>query len=234
MKLILERDRLLKYAKLFQHVSEEGLFTVSEQSLTLRTIDPAHVTLLTLDIKPVGKDEVYECGKNMNNFGLRSDDLVQIISKFPSGSLVSMTLTNKSLIKIKCSGSCYQLKTVEIVHIDLPTPSIKGGKGSIQVEQSEFLTLLEQALIIDFNAKFQIGKKGIVLSCRSDKGEYTSRPIGDVVKEGPVSGVYSLEYLIPLVKEMRDFSMKFSNKTPLYVISNDKAVQIYLAPRTET
>lgn len=224
-------------------LSEELTLHIDVEGITIRLMDPSHVALIDVSL-PNTMFEKYEVQTELD-VGVRAEDLSKMIKMFDKNSSITFTYKNELLILSNRSEK-YTLGTIEANKNDTPLPKIpydaKVFYGPNQdYNTKDFIKTLDKINILSDYVTLDTTNSRIILSGKGDKGEaQTTLERGQVtidVNQDSI-GTYSLEYIIPFVKLVKDYSLaiEYSSRKPLRIeakIANVGRLHFYLAPRVE-
>jgi len=225
-------------------LSEELTLHFDVEGLTLRLMDPSHVALIDVSL-PNTMFEKYQVEGEFD-VGIRSDELTKMIKMFDKNSRITFTYKDQLLI-LSNRTEKYTLRTIEANKNDVPLPKIpydaRVEYGPNQdFNTKDFIKTLDKINILSDYVTLDTTNSRTILSGKGDKGEAeTTLERGQVtisVNQDSI-GTYSLEYIIPFVKLVKDYSLviEYSNNKPLWIeakIANVGRLHFYLAPRVES
>jgi len=226
-------------------LSEELTLHIDIEGITIRLMDPSHVALIDVSL-PNTMFEKYEV-QNEFDVGVRADELSKMIKMFDKDSRITFTYTADNLLILSNRTDKYTLRTIEANKNDTPLPKIpydaKVEYGPNQdYNTKDFIKTLDKIKILSDYVTFDTTNSRTILSGKGDIGEaQTTLERGQVtidVKQDSI-GTYSLEYIIPFVKLVKDYSLaiEYSSSKPLRIeakIANVGRLHFYLAPRVES
>ena len=225
------------------NIVEDAMFICSEDGITFRGMDAAHVALLDVSF-PKRSFESLKADTSM--FGIKIEDFKNVLAAASPNDKVTLAIEGKDKLRITFSGSLdmkYNLKLLEGREVNTPVPKIEAAsKIKISPEAlSRVISNIEKVsehVTIDSNTKrIQFSGKGDIGDAKIDvlKEDLSSLE----VKEN-ASSVYNIEYLTQLVrtigKSCSNVGIEYGSQTPiklLFEMPSMTKVSYYLAPRIE-
>ena len=232
---------------------EEATFVATAEGITFRGMDPSHVALIDITW-PNSAFERYECDSDIK-FGVRIDEFSKIIKRADKKDSIDIAIADESMLLISVGrNKRYKIRLIESSATDTPLPKIsydtrivvpssKFDKvlGDVQVV-SEYLTIRATEEKVVFSGRGDSGEVVIEMNITGDSGDADGGDniIEEVSAKNESTGVYSLEYLNPLIKAVGSATTRvaceFSNDKPLRLecrVANIGRIHFYLAPRVE-
>lgn len=105
-------------------IVEDAMFICSNDGITFRGIDPAHVALIDVNFP---KSSFLELDSQTSFFGLKVDDFKNVINTAGNNDLVELQIADQGSMKILINGSLkmeYTLKLLEKTDVNTPLPKI--------------------------------------------------------------------------------------------------------------
>jgi len=238
----IQKQDLEQVIKLADLLVQEITLTIDPEGMTLRTMDPSHVALLDIAM-PNSLFEKYEVN-GINNFGIRTDEILNLVKEFDKKDFISMRINADNNLILENHELSYSVRLIESVENNCPLPKIPYDSlvtipgNDLKKYLSKLNVVSEYLTISTDNYNCILGSKGDLGECkiRLEKG---MEQLIEIVTKLNSSGTYSLEYLMPYFKAMltnTSHQLEFSSQKPLRVnskIFNIGHCHFYLAPRVE-
>jgi len=233
---------MLKEAvNIISEIVEEATFSIDEEGLHFRGMDPSHVCLA--DFRSPNADyEKWEV-RQPGNFALRVDEFSKILKSLKKKESLSLSFNEDFILNVKSPSMSMNLKTIEISSTDCPLPKINYN-SKVVVSGQELSRILKQIENVSDYVSIQTYNNRVIFSGKGDQGDVKIElEKGDPylieldVREESNS-TYSLEYLLAFIKHTNKhtITLDFSTKQPIRLNAHlDQVTKIdyYLAPRVE-
>ena len=226
-------------------IVEEAMFICTDDGVTFRGMDSAHVALLDVTF-PKSSFEFYE--NKTSFFGINIESFKAILNSCGNEDMLEITILQDHEMKIKAEGTLkmeFNLKLIQKTETNTPIPKIDyKTKASIDPTVlthvlsnlraiSEYISINSQIEGMQFLSKGDSGDAVITIETNSpDLKKYET--LEDTI------AVYSLDYMAKIIrtigKASKNISLEYSNKNPMHMIFEMPSmvtVNYYLAPRVE-
>lgn len=224
---------------------EEATFTATAEGISFKGMDPSHVALIDV-YWPNSAFASYQCDSEVK-FGVRIDELSKLVRRASKGDDIKMAIGEDNQLQLGIStNKLYKLRLIEVSATDTPLPkisfdakltmsstSLDKALGDVQAV-SEYVTISANSDEVTFSGRGDVGEGSLNIPS-DDAG------IKELTADESSEGVYSLEYLVPVVKAAGgvsgDITCEFSTAKPLragFTIANMGYIHFYLAPRIES
>ncbi|MBP1449731.1 MAG: proliferating cell nuclear antigen (pcna) [Thermoproteus sp.] len=183
---------------------EEAAFTLRQDGLALRTLDPSRTAMVDLFIPKEGFEEYPELEAEVK-IGVNFKDLKKLLKRLKRGDKISMEL-EESKLRVKLIGKSTRSITLPLVEIageDLPTPKVV-FTAMVKTASDVLDQAMKDADAIADAVKFDVDEEALYIRASSDKGEVEVKldKGGELVYEfdvkEPASATFSLEYLVDI------------------------------------
>ncbi|GGP21020.1 DNA polymerase III sliding clamp [Thermocladium modestius] len=225
---------------------EEATFSVAQDGLRLRALDPSRTSMVDLFIPKEAFEEYPDVGSE-EHIGINFNDLKKVLKRSRKDDKV-MLETDNGKLKVKLVGKAARTITMPMLDIgmeQLPTPKVV-----FTVTAKLASDALDQAIkdveIIADAIKFEGKEDGIYVKASSDKGdvEVKFEKEGDVMFEYDLketaAAVYSTDYLADAVARASSISdivtLEFATQKPIaltFEIPMGGKLAYYIAPRMD-
>lgn len=226
-------------------IVEEAMFICTDDGVTFRGMDGAHVALLDVTF-PKSSFESYE--HTTSFFGINIDDFKAVLNSCGNDDLVEISLVEEHKMKIRVDGTLkmeFNLKLIEKTETNTPIPKID-YKTKATIEPTVLTRVLSNLRSISEYIEIDSKIEGIRFLSKGDSGDALislDRNSSDLKKYETLedtNAVYSLDYIAKIIRNIgktsHNISLEYSNKNPLHMIFEMPSmitVNYFLAPRVE-
>ncbi|MFP3044749.1 MAG: proliferating cell nuclear antigen (pcna) [Thermocladium sp.] len=225
---------------------EEATFTVAQDGLRLRALDPSRTSMVDLFI-PKEAFEEYPAIDGEEHIGMNFNDLKKVLKRSRKDDKVVMEVDGGKL-KVKLIGKA--TRTITMPLLDIGVEQLPAPKAVFTVMAKLASDALDQAIrdveIIADAVKLEGKEDGIYVKASSDKGdlEIKFEREGDVMfeydlKESAAS-TYSIDYLADITSKAASISdivtLEFATQKPIaltFEIPMGGKLAYYIAPRMD-
>jgi len=237
---IFDPTMLKEAVNTISEIVEDATFSIDQDGLFFRGMDPSHVCLV--DLRSSNADYEKWQVNQPGNFALRIKDFAKILKSLKAKESLSLGF-DEYLLRIKTPSMSMNLKTFETSATDCPLPKLSYN-SMMSITGSELTRILKQISNVSEYVTIQTYNNRVVFSGKGDQGDVKielEKGMMDLmelnVKEES-NTTYSLEYLLAFIKHTNRhvITLDFSTRMPLRLNAHlDHATQIdyYLAPRVE-
>jgi proliferating cell nuclear antigen len=225
---------------------EEIYVSVDSEGLNFKSMDPSHVSMIKLDIRP-NNCQVFKLNKNVG-FGLNVESLLKML-KIKKDDTLELKLVGKTL-RIRVKGQSVAnltIKTLDMEKPDIPEPKLTFNVN-LRIEPKKLYEKVKA--IRDIGDHLIIESKDSNMISLSSKNDNSENTIGfDMYKhEGDIleldtkessRAMFNLNYLFDMVKALKPFDvidLEYSSNMPMRLKAFNQIVETtyYLAPRIES
>lgn len=239
-----DKATLLQIAKSTECMYDEATFSISEEGLSFRAMDPSHVALLDMGI-PNACFEKWSCIEEQK-FALNIEEFRKLVTSLDAKGSVGIIIQDKQIL-VSQNGFSASVKTIEASSGDCPLPKIPydntiGFSESEKINVSEFSKLARKISTVSDYITISCDASKVLFTGKGDQGAcektYTSEEVKIDNREDSET-TYSLEFIMPYLRTLtKDSSIEidFSSQKPMRIqtkINNLGRVDFYLAPRVE-
>ncbi len=244
VSLTTDKNTLLQIVKSANCMRDEATFTINEEGLTFREMDPSHVSLVDISI-PNSCFEKWSCIE-AKQFALNLDEFRKLVSSLDTKGSVEIIIEDEKII-VSQNGFIASVKTIETSVSDVPLPKIPYDNTLIINEDQEInaldfkKTLIKISTVSDY-VTINCDDARVILSGKGDNGNsektFTKEDF-EINNRNDSETTYSLEYLMPFLKTLTKDSkieLGFSTSKPMRIqtrVNNLGVIDMYLAPRVE-
>lgn len=221
-------------------LAEEATFTANAEGMKFRTMDPAHIALIDMEL-PVTSFDEYECDTDVK-FGVRIADLAKIIkrSKKDDDITISITANNMLLINIGSTKE-FEMRLLEPESSETPLPKIEYD-SNVEIPIQTLLDALSDISIVSEYFTVNTTPESIVFSGKGDSGK-ASVSVDEL--ENPIVGnagvTHELKYLNDIVSSFVEKNLnckiELSTAKPakyIFKIAGTGTIDFFMAPRVES
>jgi proliferating cell nuclear antigen len=239
-----EKATLLQIVKSAECMYSDATFTIDEEGLSYRAMDPSHVAMIDMGI-PNTCFEKWSCIEKQK-FALNIEEFRRLINSLDAKGSVSIEIHNKK-INVKQNGFSASVKTIEPSETDCPLPHLSYENRITfsedeQVNVLEFTRLVRKIESVSDYVTINCDMNKVLFSGEGDKGscdkQYTREECGINNREDSET-TYSLGFLMPYLRTLTKDSqieLAFSSQKPMRIqtrVNNLGRIDFYLAPRVE-
>ena len=242
-----DKSTLLQIAKSAACMNNEGTFTITDEGLMYRDMDPSHVSMADISI-PNSCFEKWSCIEEQK-FALNLDEFIKLVNSLDAKGSVSLVI-EKEKILVSQNGFTANIKTIETSVSDVPLPKIGYNSSLIinadqNINALDFKKTLNKISTVSDYVTINANDDRVILSGKGDNGnsEITfSKDDFEIKSREESKTTYNFEYLMPILKTLNKNSkveLEFSSMKPMRMrIQINKnipfsRVDFYLAPRVE-
>ena len=250
------RKDFLQFCEAVSALSESATITLAEDAdswgMSCKTMDPSHVSLVDAylglevqgDTMPVMQVE---------QFAVRIDELKKVVKTMKAESITITIDINqyKETIDVSSDDQSTELRLIEKTEVEQVLPKITCDFRGL-FDTKEFLAMLRSVELVSDYITFTATNDGISYSGKGDNGKtsgvlkkvpVSDRIVSQGLVNGKIEGTYSLEYLLPMFRVLKDGNVILalsSNKPCLITYDNAedrksddifKRIKYFLAPR---
>lgn len=227
---------------------DEASFTVNEEGIRLRAMDPSHVAMVDFEW-PKTSFEEYVCDET-TKLSVNLAEMLKLIRRTGGDESIEITLESGSpklmmVLKSKYTRT-FGMSTLEPSSEEVPTPKISFNI-SARLTTSLLRNALEDAATVSDHIVFDASNDKLTMRATGDVGNVvvdvekgTDELLNLDVKEIAHS-TFSLSYLSEMVKAASNLSdivmLEFSTDMPIklnFELPSKGKLQYYLAPRIES
>jgi proliferating cell nuclear antigen len=226
-------------------IVEEAMFICTNDGVTFRGMDTAHVALLDVTF-PKSSFTFY---KNKTSFfGINIVDFKAILNSCGNDDLVEISIEKDHEMNVKVNGSLkmeFNLKLIEKTETNTPIPKID-YKTKATIEPAVLTRVLSNLRSLSEYISINSQIQGMQFLSKGDSGD----AMISIEKNSPelmkyetledTNAVYSLDYMAKIIRNIgkasRNISIEYSNQNPMHMLfemNSQVTVNYYLAPRIE-
>lgn len=221
-------------------LAEEATFTANAEGIKFRTMDPAHIALIDMEL-PAAAFDSYECEGDVK-FGVRIADLSKIIKRSKKDENVTISVTPQNMLLINIGDKkTFEMRLIDASGTSTPIPNIEyESNATLQLSKlSEALT--DIGIVSEY---FTVNTDGedVIFSGKGDSGNASVTAEG---LEEPIVGTgivtHELSYLSSIVSSFVEKNLNCTihlstNKPAKYVfkIAGVGVINFFMAPRVES
>ncbi|MCL4519010.1 MAG: proliferating cell nuclear antigen (pcna) [Thaumarchaeota archaeon] len=209
---------------------EEATFTIEQEGVMFRAMDPSHVGLIDLHWGPKSF-ESFQCDK-ADKFTLHVEDFRKIIDRAGNDSF-EICRTDKEELSIReGSNREFQLHLLSYTGSESPLPKLNFD-SKFTLDSDQFKSIMQDISTLSAHMKISTQENKIIIQGKADEGSAKVELEQKDKFDKASSAVYSLEYLQKLCKPFSgEIKFSLSTKMPLKMSLMDGTVDVYLAPRS--
>lgn len=239
-----DKATLLQIAKSAECMDEKATFTISEEGLSYREMDPSHVALVDMGI-PNSCFEKWSCVEEQK-FALNIEEFRKLTSSLDAKGSISVVIKNEQILLTQ-NGFTANIKTIEASSTDCPLPRIPYD-NRITISEDEEIHVLDFAKLarkistVSDYVTINCDNARVILSGKGDQGScektFTKEQV-NIDNHEDSETTYSLEFLLPFLRTLQKDSqieLGFSSSKPMRIqtkVNNLGRIDFYLAPRVE-
>ena len=235
---------LLQIAKSAECMYFEATFTIDEEGLSYRMMDPSHVSMTDMGI-PNTCFEKWSCIEKQV-FALNIEEFRRLVSSLDAKGSIKVVIQDEKIL-VSQNGFDATIKTIEPRTEDVPLPRIPYDSCLVfspeqQITAPEFAKTIRKISTVSDYVTMECDDSKVVLSGKGDNGNskktFTSEEF-ELRNRNDSETTYSLQYLMPILRTISKDSqieIGFSTTKPLRIqtrINNLGRIDFYLAPRVE-
>lgn len=239
-----DKATLLQIAKSAECMYEDATFSISEEGISFRAMDPSHVALLDMGI-PNACFEKWSCIEEQK-FALNIEEFRKLVNSLDTKGSISLQIKEKEILVLQ-NGFSASVKTIEPSVKDCPLPRIPydntiGFSENEEINVSEFSKLARKIGTVSDYITINCDASKVLFTGKGDQGAcekaYTSQQVKIDNREDSET-TYSLEFLMPYLRTLTKDSqieLGFSTSKPMRIqtkVNNIGRIDFYLAPRVE-
>lgn len=239
-----EKSTLLQIIKSAECMNLDATFTIDEDGLSYRAMEPNHVAMIDIVI-PNSCFEKWSCIEKQK-FGLNVEEFRRLINSLDTKGSVSIEIHDKK-INVKQNGFSASVKTIEVSETECPLPHLSYENRITfsedeQVNVLEFTRLVRKIESVSEHVTINCDMNKVLFSGNGDQGscdkQYTREECGINNREDSET-TYSLKYLMSYLRTLTKDSqieLGFSSQKPMRIqtkVNNLGRIDFYLAPRVE-
>ncbi|RLE64237.1 MAG: proliferating cell nuclear antigen (pcna) [Thermoprotei archaeon] len=224
---------------------DEACFTLSEEGLSLRALDPSRIAMVDLEL-PNTVFEEFECPEE-TKIGVDVEELNKILRRGKADERVEFEVSGGRL-RVRILGKA--IRSFSIPLIDVVGEELPRLRAEFNVKARLLSDTLKDAVkdaeMVSDSVKFEGLEDYLRLYSSSDRGEVETifdRDSGALIEYDviePSTATYSISYLSDMLKKASSLSdvamVEFSTDRPLaltFEIAGGGKLAYYLAPRME-
>jgi len=244
MKATISEAKLLKSSiEAISNIIDEAGIIVSQQGMSLRAMDPAHVAFVDLEIYKEAFDE-YSVEEELT-LGLDLDRLNTILKRAGSGDAITLSTEDSSVLKIEIKNAStrkFELPLIEISEEEIKLPQLE-FPAVVELDPKILTEGIKDAEIVSDNIIFRADSENFYISAKGDLGNVEVKVSKEDTIDFNVSeecrSMFSIEYLKDMMKASdiaRTARLYFGTDIPLKLefIAPDAKLSFLLAPRVES
>jgi proliferating cell nuclear antigen len=239
--------------KLLKTVNEEQTLRLTREGIVVRTMDPGHVLMIDLAVKP-GAFSKYDVPEATDEAPLvLTLNMKDLLSRFDAiektGEWVKFDFDAPNQMfnihAVRAGGGRkrkFWLNVLEPTEEDVPTPKIR-HTSSARMVLSEFHRAVKDAQMVAEHMVFELTKESVSFTARGDTGGASfeankgSEGILDIASEADSRATFTVSTLADLMSALKDvaevLSLHLSTDMPVQLTLEDPAnldCSLYLAP----
>ncbi len=243
MKATISEAKLLKSSiEAISNIIDEAGIIVSQQGMSLRAMDPAHVAFIELEIRPDAFEE-YSIDEELT-LGLDLGRLNTILKRAGSGDKVTLYLEDESVLKIEIKNTStrrFELPLIEISEEEIRLPQLE-FPAVVELDPKSLIEGIKDAEIVSDNIIFKADSENFYISAKGDLGNVEVKVSKEDTIDFNVSeecrSMFSIEYLKDMMKASdiaRSVRLYLGTDIPLKMefLSQEAKLLLVLAPRIE-
>ncbi len=244
MKATISEAKLLKSSiEAISNIIDEAGIIVSQQGMSLRAMDPAHVAFVDLEIYKEAFEE-YSVEEELT-LGLDLDRLNTILKRAGSGDRITLSTEDSSVLKIEIKNAStrkFELPLIEISEEEIKLPQLE-FPAVVELDPKILTEGIKDAEIVSDNIIFRADSENFYISAKGDLGNVEVKVSKEDTIDFNVSeecrSMFSIEYLKDMMKASdiaRTARLYFGTDIPLKLefIAPDAKLSFLLAPRVES
>jgi proliferating cell nuclear antigen len=240
-----DKATLLQIAKTAECMYDDATFTIDEEGLSYRMMDPSHVSLADIGI-PNSCFETWSCIEKQV-FALNIEELRKLVNSLDAKGSIKVEI-QKEKILVTQNGFQASMKTIEPSTKDVPLPRIAYDSTIVfseneKINTMEFVRTIRKIATVSDYVTINCDDDKVVFSGKGDNGEsqktFTKEQF-ELRNRQDSETTYSLEYLMPFMRTLSkdsEIEIGFSTAKPMRIqtrINNLGRIDLYLAPRVES
>jgi len=221
-------------------IVEEATFSINEEGLFFRGMDPSHVCLV--DLRSSNADYERWNIKQAGNFALKIKEFSKIFKSLKKKESLSLSF-DESTLREKTSSMSMNLNTIETSSTDCPLPKLSYN-SVVCITGNELTRILKQISNVSEYVSIQTYNNRVIFSGKGDQGDVkieVEKGMPELIEldvKEESNATYSLEYLLAFIKHTSKhvITLDFSTKMPLRLktkLGHTTEIDYYLAPRVE-
>jgi proliferating cell nuclear antigen len=218
-------------------LAEEATFVANADGMKFRTMDPAHIALIDMELPKEAFDS-YECDAELK-FGVRIADLSKIIKRAKKDDNVTISVTAMNMLLINIGDKKeFEMRLLEAEATETPLPKIEyNSKATIP------LSIISEALtdigIVSEYLTVETSADAVTFSGKGDSGNatITADELENEI-EGAAIVTHELSYLVSIVgsfvEKNIDCKLELSTNKPakyIFTIAGVGVINFFMAPR---
>ncbi|MFB6489804.1 MAG: proliferating cell nuclear antigen (pcna) [Thermoproteus sp. AZ2] len=227
-------------------IVEEAAFSLRQDGLALRALDPSRTAMVDLFIPKEGFEEYPEVESEVK-IGVNFKDFRKLLRRLRKGDKISLEL-EESKLRVKLIGKSTRSITVPLLEVaaeELPTPKVV-YTATVKTASDVLDQAMKDADAVADAVKFDVDEEALYIRASSDKGEVEVKldKGGELVYEfdvkEPASAVFSLEYLVDITSRASRVSdiatIELATAKPISLTFDIPAggkLTYFVAPRVE-
>ena len=247
------RKDFLQFCEAVSALSESATITLTKDAdswgMSCKTMDPSHVSLVDAYLSFNKK----VMGMTVEQFAVRIDELKKVVKTMKAES-ITITIDIKNdieTIELSSDDQSTELSMIDKTEVEQVLPKITWEFRGL-FDTKEFLAMLRSVELVSDYITFTATDDGISYSAKGDNGKtsgvlkkdpVSDRIVSQGLVNGKIEGTYSLEYLLPMFRVLKDGNVILalsSNKPCLITYDNAedrksddifKRIKYFLAPR---
>jgi len=220
-------------------LAEEATFTANAEGMKFRTMDPAHIALIDMEL-PSDSFEAYECDTDVK-FGVRIADLAKVLKRSKKDDNVTISITPMNMLLINIGDSKeFEMRLLEAGATETPLPKIEYDT-KMTLPLQKIIEALTDISIVSEYFTVNASPEGIKFSGTGDSGKANISVELEEVLETSAESTHELSYLQSIVgsfveKDLNCTIEMATSKPIKYVfkIAGAGIINFYMAPRVDT
>lgn len=240
-----DKTILLQIAKAASCMNENATFTINEEGLTYREMDPSHVSLLDISI-PNSCFEKWSC-IDETKFAVNIREFKNLINSLDAKGSIHVEIQDENIL-IKQNGFSASLKTIDVGRTDVPLPHIN-YESSIKFSQeqeikvADFVKMIRKIDSVCELVTINANESRVIFSTDEKNGkcsmEYSDEECEISIREDSETSYNVNQYLMPFLRTLNntEIEIEFTSAKPIRIrqrlINSFGRIDFYLAPRVE-
>ncbi len=226
-------------------IVEEAMFIISQDGITFRGMDPAHVSLLDVTFPK----ESFESDKSQATFfSINIADFKAILNSCANEDILEFLISESHKMKIVTGGTMhmeFNLRLLDRTQSNIPIP-VASPTVQVAIVPAAFTKILSNMNVISDYISIKSESDKIQFQGTGDSGDATitldkgSPELEKLEIKKVADTTYSLEYMAKIIRDIgkasKNINLEYSEQHPMhmtFVMPSKIKVNYYLAPRVE-
>ena len=214
---------------------EDTPFSLTEDELTFKVMDPSHVAMANLHLNKNGF-KTWEVNGGAK-FMIRNEEITKVLGRFKGVDDITLGIYEK--LSILNGNRSFTLLLLESKSSETPTPKLSFN-ATFSIDRDKLLSIIKDIQVVADHIKIEAKADGLVCVGKGDNQatiNLDKDAVYDLTVKEASAGLFSVDYLSKFVSAISAdrLTVEFASKLPLKITANIDAgyVEWYLAPRIE-